>query len=150
MKISNLETFKQYHQEFVRVAGTLKTAGQPEEKAFNQAFWARLHPETYKIIKRRIIDDNPSYDLHTPFSVLQVAQAVEHVYNCNKFNKDLLEEERSHHRGSKSRKASHRHHQRLWEGPDEDSDSDDEEDELIYSPLDTIPSDREAQSQHSL
>ena len=129
VEVTNLETFKQYHREFVKVAGALKTAGQLEEKAFNRAFWAGLHPDTRKRIERRIMDDDPSYDLRNPFSVLQVTRAVEHVYNRNRFDKDLLEEERSRPRGSKFKKSSRRHRRKPWEDPDEDSDSEDESDE---------------------
>ena len=75
------------------------------------------------------MDDNPSYDLHNPFSILQVTRAVEYVYNHNRFDKDLLEEERSHPRGSKFKKSSCHHRQKPWDDPDEDSDSEDESDE---------------------
>ena len=62
-EIPSLEVFKQYHQEYLQLAGTLKVAGCIDEKDFNQGFWEGLNQETRDRIERRMMDDDPSLDL---------------------------------------------------------------------------------------
>jgi hypothetical protein len=103
----SLEDFKQYHREFVRVAGMLKTAGTIEDKAFNKYFWAGLHPLTRRNLEARIMDEEPGFNMRSPFSVDQIIKAAKHIFDRNRFDKDIMEEERFQSRESSGKETVH-------------------------------------------
>ena len=106
-QIANLEMFKQYHREFVRLAGSLKKTSQIEDRAYNKWFWMGLHPSTRESLEKRMKEDDPTLDIRTPFPTSTIAKAAEHIFDRNRFDKDLLEEERTLPRGSPEGIAAH-------------------------------------------
>lgn len=93
VEVTNLETFKQYHREYIELAGALKRTGRIEERRFNQGFWEGLHQATRYRIERRMTDEDPQLDLTIPFPVKKVVAAAEHIYSRNRFDKHLLDPE---------------------------------------------------------
>lgn len=91
-KINSLETFKEYHREYIKVAGPLKNEGYIDEKEYNRGFWGGLHRETRDRIERRMTDNEPGLDLAIPFPMEKVIKAAEHIYNRTRFDKDLRDE----------------------------------------------------------
>ena len=74
------------------------------------------------------MDDDPTYDMQDPFPVEAVTRAAEHVFNQNRFDKDLLEEERSHSHSTLEHKTTrHRRQVKVLEESDDDSESEDNE-----------------------
>ena len=90
-EIRTLETFLQYHREFLQVAGVLKTTGRIDAKEFNRGFWEGLNRETRDRIERRMMDDEPALNLTVPFDTNKVVKAAEHIFNRNRFDKHLRE-----------------------------------------------------------
>ena len=134
-QIPDLRTFKEYHRDYLKLAGPLKTAGYIDEKVFNRGFWAGLNEETRDRIERRMTDDEPGLDLTTPFPVDKVVRAAEHIFNRNRFDKHLREKSkfsirRFRERSSERRRKSHRKKKEESESEsDSGSGSDEESDE---------------------
>ena len=132
-EIPSLEVFKQYHREYLQLAGTLKVAGRIDEKDFNQGFWEGLNQETRDRIERRMMDDDPSLDLSVPFPTAKVIEAAEHIFNRNRFDKHLRDgtaapvwvDEKT------STRKSPRRRQKKDEEEDQDTDSETEDEEDI-------------------
>jgi hypothetical protein len=130
-EIPNLETFKQYHREYIEVAGPLKVSGHINAKDFNRGFWEGLNQDTWDRIERRMTDDQPSLDLAVPFPITKVVKAAEHVFNQNRFDKHLGDGKRVSIRTPDDRSlAKRRHRRRKSYHSDSDSDSDSAEDEI--------------------
>src|SRR6201999_853312 len=105
-RIHNLETFKEYHRDFVTIAGALKVANHIEEREFNRWFWAGLHKRTRDRLEKRMQDDDPNLDIRTPFPVRKVIKAAEYVYSRERFDKFLLDPPKRDFRQSSSRKVA--------------------------------------------
>lgn len=129
-EIPNLETFKQYHREYIEVAGPLKVSGHIDAKDFNRGFWEGLNQDTRDRIERRMTDDEPSLDLAVPFPIIKVVKAAEHVFNRNRFDKHLRDGKRVSIRTPDNRSSTKRRHRRRKSyRSDSDSDSDSTEEE---------------------
>ena len=117
-EIQALETFKQYHREYIQVAGVLKTSGRIDTKEFNRGFWEGLNRDTRDRIERRMTDDDPRLDLTIPFDTSQVVKAAEHIFNRNRFDKHLregrahysIEEKKGGKKRSKTRRDTDEEH----------------------------------------
>ena len=126
--IHNLETFKEYHQEFLDIGGTLKTAGQIGEKEYFRWFWAGLHDDTRDRLERRMTTEEPDLDVETPFSIDKVIKAAEHVFNRKRFDKFLIEKgEETRSRDRKGRKSLQSRRRQKDHESDEESETEDEE-----------------------
>ena len=121
-EIANLDMFKQYQREFIRIAGALKTAEQLEEKAYRKWFWVGFHPRTRKELEIKILNDDPGFDIRQPFPIPQIVKAAKHIFSRNRFDKDLLEEERRSPSYSRRDRNSTRRNQRIDEDDDEETD----------------------------
>ena len=133
-QIANLEMFKQYHREFVRLAGSLKKTGQIEDRAYNKWFWMGLHPSTRESLEKRMKEDDPTLDIRTPFPTSTIAKAAEHIFDRNRFDKDLLEEERTLPRGSPEGIAAHRQRREKIRATMEETDSEDDKPTSRWTP----------------
>ena len=130
-EISSLEVFKQYHREYIHVAGPLKSAGQIDEKDFDRGFWAGLNQETRDKIERRMLEAEPDLDLTVPVASAKIVKGAEHVFSRNRFDKHLREEGRFELSSGRERKSSkkRRHHRKRSSETDNESDSDSESEE---------------------
>ena len=125
-EIANLDMFKQYQREFIRIAGALKTAEQLEEKAYCKWFWVGFHPRTRKELEVKILNDDPGFDIRQPFPIPQVVKAAKHIFSRNRFDKDLLEEERRPPHYSRKDRNFTRRGRRTKDDDDEDDDTDED------------------------
>jgi len=89
--VANLETFKQYHREYIEVAGHLKNTNRIDANRFNQGFWEGLPADTRDRLERRMTDEDPSLDLAVPFPIEKIVKAAEFVFSRNRFDKHLRE-----------------------------------------------------------
>lgn len=132
-KINSLETFKEYHREYIKVAGPLKNEGYIDEKEYNRGFWGGLHRETRDRIERRMTDNEPGLDLAIPFPTEKVIKATEHIYNRTRFDKDLRDE-RNPTNWPSHRTRRQRHRQRDDSNSKDESGSDEDSEEDAYVP----------------
>lgn len=125
--IQTLEVFKQYHREYIQVAGVLKSAGRIDTKEFNRGFWEGLNRDTRDRIERRMTDDDPKLDLTIPFELDQVVKAAEHIFNRNRFDKHLCEGRIACSTGEKrKKKKTHFRHSGDDEPEEKESEEEDE------------------------
>jgi len=119
VRIEDLEKFKKYHREFIRLAGALKIAKRVSESEYDQYFWSGLHRWTRDRIEKRMTDDEPKLDLSVPFPIRKVRKAAEHIFNRNRFDKYLREGKASVSRSAKSKSKTKRKSRRYEDTDDE-------------------------------
>ena len=87
--IRDLETFKEYELDFLRVAGQLKTQNHISDQEYDRKFWEGLHDTTRDELERRMKEVNSALKTNTPFPHEDVVEAAEYVYSCARFDKYL-------------------------------------------------------------
>ena len=130
-KIENLEKFKKYHREFIRLAGALKISQRVTESEYDQYFWSGLHQWTRDRIEKRMTDDEPTLDLSVPFPIQKVRKAAEHIFSRDRFNKYLCGGRASEDQSTKSKskvKSRSRKSRRYEDSDDSESSSGSESD----------------------
>jgi hypothetical protein len=77
--ISTLKAWKSYEREFICIGNWLKSKKKIDEQRYQAYFWSGLPKNLRRILEDRIIAQNPTLTLETPFSVDKVRKAA-HVY----------------------------------------------------------------------
>ena len=125
--IRDLETFKEYEYDFIRVADQLKNRNQITDQEYDRKFWEGLHDTTRDDLERRMKEVNSSLKTDVPFSHDDIVAAADHVYSRVRFDK-YLQRRRPLRTGRDREEIRKRIYQRRGRSTDtEPEDSDKEE-----------------------
>ncbi|KAF5385194.1 hypothetical protein D9615_001517 [Tricholomella constricta] len=88
-EITTLTRWKKYEREFVTIGGRLLKDGMIGEEEQACYFWEGIHKDLRQNIELRVIATNPSLSLKKAIPIAAIVEAVERIFERNRFDYHL-------------------------------------------------------------
>ena len=88
--VKDLATWRKYIREFIRIAGWLKQQGKLTTSEYNTYFWLGIPYKFRDRLEQRIMSQDPSHDLSTPFDTDTIKKVAKALLRRDRFDREHL------------------------------------------------------------
>ena len=93
--IHELEDWRKYQRNFIRIAGWLRGQGKLTDDDYAYYMWIGLHPRFRSRLESRILLEDPNHDMSEPFMPESISKAAEAILGIQRFDTERLSSDHS-------------------------------------------------------